>query len=172
MPPLLGRHSISSHLAVPAPATRYNLTARAVKLQDMEWIVLKRKRGNDAAKEAQETFVVRELLPADGRPGNGILQYFEQTAVLALKLSFISIRRDAKRVPPDERLRSYRKPFNAAICHLGSAVPDGGSTSQRIDCLVGYPASPRVYLEIGGTIDHRQPHGRNNSPPSAVPLAA
>jgi hypothetical protein len=63
----------------------------------------------------QKTFVVRELLPADGRPGNGILQYFEQTAVLALKLSFISIRRDAKRVPPDERLRSYRKPFDAAM---------------------------------------------------------
>jgi hypothetical protein len=68
-----------------------------------------------AGLRKQKTFVVRELLPADRRPGNGILQYFEQTAILGLDLSFFKLRREAKRVPPDMRIRGYRHPFDAAM---------------------------------------------------------
>ena len=54
MPPLLGRHSISSHFAVPAPATRYNLQTKGPGGQAPRHGVdsAHRKRGNDAAKEA------------------------------------------------------------------------------------------------------------------------
>lgn len=58
--------------------------------------------------------MVRELIPADGKPGNGILQTYEQTAILALKLSFLSIRREARRIPLDERLANCREPFDVS----------------------------------------------------------
>jgi hypothetical protein len=68
-----------------------------------------------ASLRKQKKMVVRELLPVDGGPRDGVLQYFEETADLALILSFLSIRRAAKRIAPDIRLRSYRKPFAAEM---------------------------------------------------------
>jgi hypothetical protein len=56
--------------------------------------------------------VVRELIPADGRSGNGILHTYEQTAILKLKLSFLGIRREAKRTPLEELLTKCREPFD------------------------------------------------------------
>lgn len=58
--------------------------------------------------------IVRELVPADGTEGNGILQTYEQTATLGLKLSFLSIRREARRTPVEERLGDCREPFDFA----------------------------------------------------------
>jgi hypothetical protein len=42
---------------------------------------------NAAVLRKQKEVVVRELIPADGRDGNGILHQFERTAMLRLKLS-------------------------------------------------------------------------------------
>jgi hypothetical protein len=62
----------------------------------------------------QKQIIVRELIPADGKAGDGILQYHEQTAILGLKLSFLSIRREAKRTPIGNRLAKFREPFDIA----------------------------------------------------------
>jgi hypothetical protein len=56
--------------------------------------------------------VVRELTPADGKPGNGILQTFEKSVNMGLRLSFLRFRRNAKRIPLDERMAKHREPFD------------------------------------------------------------
>ncbi len=71
-----------------------------------------------------KTAMVRELLPADGMPGNGILQTYEQTAILGLKLSFLSIRRGAKRIPNRDRLTKCREPYD--VSHLRPSPSDPG----------------------------------------------
>ncbi len=77
-----------------------------------------------ASLRKHKTTTVRELLPADGMPGNGILQTYEQTAILGLKLSFISIRRGAKRIPLQGRLTKCREPFD--VSHLRPRPSDPG----------------------------------------------
>jgi hypothetical protein len=71
-----------------------------------------------------KTAMVRELLPADGKPGNGILQTYEQAAILDLNLSFVGIRRGAKRIPHQDRLTKCRQPFD--VSHLRPSPSDPG----------------------------------------------
>lgn len=66
----------------------------------------------NASLRKQKMAVVRELIPADGRVGNGILHTYEQTAILGLKLSFLGIRREARRIPLEQRLTKCREPFD------------------------------------------------------------